>query len=251
MVALTDELMVASTNHGDTNQVEPSGCRREDMAKSSIKSLHATLPQPRFSKGAKQRAIIVDAIIESLATTGLDGTTFESIAQRCGLKRPHIVYYFPNRDAMILGAMLHVAACAQQETISLLVQEVTPEGQMGAIVDGAFSWAQKFPRQVSVLLLFYHGTSYNQSFMKLNQEIRNLGRQRIGGVLLQRHPKLSQQVIDQVAFELQFRIIGSILWIRSEGLKRDLERQRTAVRGMCLAALAAPEAWLKALGVGR
>lgn len=67
--------------------------------------MDATAPaRPRRRKGVKRtriqginRAIILDAALEIFSTYGFRGSTLDQIAEKAGMSKPNLLYYFPRK----------------------------------------------------------------------------------------------------------------------------------------------------------
>ena len=57
--------------------------------------------QPRRSRiQNKNRNLILDAALQEFSARGFSGTTIDQIAERAGLSKPNVLYYFPSKEAI-------------------------------------------------------------------------------------------------------------------------------------------------------
>src|SRR4051812_38892710 len=68
-------------------------------------------------KSDERRIRILEAVIESIATQGIEETTFESIGKKVKMERAHVNYSFANREELIKGAVKYTVAMGQQRII--------------------------------------------------------------------------------------------------------------------------------------
>ncbi len=60
----------------------------------------ADAPPPRTRIQTRNRAIILEAGLEEFASRGFRGATLDRIAQKAGLSKPNLLYYFPSKEAI-------------------------------------------------------------------------------------------------------------------------------------------------------
>lgn len=56
--------------------------------------------RPRTRIQERNRAAILEAALEVFSRQGFRGTTLDQIAQRAGLSKPNLLYYFPSKEAI-------------------------------------------------------------------------------------------------------------------------------------------------------
>jgi AcrR family transcriptional regulator len=198
------------------------------------KALHSVL-EFAPSRGEQTRAQILEAAIRSIASNGLDGTTFESVAKLAGLKRPHVVYYFANRNELIIGAMEAVTGTAQKITVQHVANANEPKLILDAIIHGAYDWALRFPDQVPVLIAFQSIAQCNAEARRLNDKIRNAGVRRLEAVLqaLDATANIPTEARFALAQDIQFLVLGSIMWFKPGSSKRAINEVETRIRELC------------------
>jgi TetR/AcrR family transcriptional regulator len=71
----------------------------------------------------KNRKAILDAAVEVFSGQGFRGSTIDQIAERAGMSKPNLLYYFPSKQAIYLAAL--------EDTLSAWLQplaELDPKG---------------------------------------------------------------------------------------------------------------------------
>jgi AcrR family transcriptional regulator len=96
---------------------------------------------------------------------------------------PHIAYYFPDREALVEGAVRLAVETGQSYTIAHLQKAKSTEEGLAAIVHGAFDWLEANPRYFSMMMLFYFLASYDERYLALHTELRAEGEKRIASLL--------------------------------------------------------------------
>ena len=80
--------------------------------------------------GERRKTTIVEEAIRQFGTEGYAGATLDSIAQSVGVRKQTILYYFPNKDAL-LEACLAAAGQRVAEEISAAL-EASPDAEQRA-----------------------------------------------------------------------------------------------------------------------
>jgi DNA-binding transcriptional regulator YbjK len=163
-------------------------------------------------KSEIRRQLVVEAIIRSLADHGLNHTTFESVGKIAKMRRSHIVYYFANHDEMLQGAIQHVAQTAQELTRSRVESAKSAEDKLKAIISSVFDHILLHPDHAAVLTVYYHLCTNNTSHRQLNSAIREIGTERLVGVIRELLPeKHAEPVYRSYAKAVQALLFGSLL----------------------------------------
>lgn len=72
----------------------------------------ATIPKPaerrRRKDGEARREAILDAGLDLFSALGLHGASVDGIAERAGLSKTNLLYYFPSKEALYLAVLRRV-----------------------------------------------------------------------------------------------------------------------------------------------
>lgn len=183
------------------------------MAESQIDPIYARTFPGGHRKGDQMRFEIISATISLLAKHGPDGLAFDRIGKAMGTRRSHIIYYFKSKEDLLNDILKYITATAQEITIQEVQKATSMKGRLLAIADGAIEWAERFPDQLKVMILFYFIFSYDEDFKQFHTEVRALGRQRLQGVLqniFSDRPEKMKQVAS-LAQSLQGVITGLLI----------------------------------------
>jgi AcrR family transcriptional regulator len=95
--------------------------------------------------GERRRTTIVEEAIRQFGTEGYAGASLDSIAQAVGVRKQTLLYYFPNKDAL-LEACLAAAGARVAEVIAAALETSTdPEEKAEAVIHGVYELAAEWP----------------------------------------------------------------------------------------------------------
>jgi TetR/AcrR family transcriptional regulator len=95
--------------------------------------------------GERRRTTIVEEAIRQFGTEGYAGASLDSIAQAVGVRKQTLLYYFPNKDAL-LEACLAAAGARVAEVISTALETSTdPEEKAEAVIHEVYELAAEWP----------------------------------------------------------------------------------------------------------
>ena len=95
--------------------------------------------------GEKRRRALIDEAIRAFGREGYHGASLEQIATACGVRKQTLLYYFPNKDAL-LEACLHAAGDRLAEVIAAgLEGKETYWDRAEAVIHAVFRLAEEWP----------------------------------------------------------------------------------------------------------
>ena len=95
--------------------------------------------------GEKRRRALIDEAIRAFGREGYHGASLEQIATACGVRKQTLLYYFPNKDAL-LGACLRAAGDRLAEVIAAgLEGKETYWDRAEAVIHAVFRLAEEWP----------------------------------------------------------------------------------------------------------
>lgn len=95
-------------------------------------------PEPRTRDAERSRRQILDAARQAFAEHGLGGTRLDDVAQRAGVDKKLIYYYFQNKDTLFLAALEDVYAGIRQAEEALNLAALPPKDAITLLID--FTW---------------------------------------------------------------------------------------------------------------
>lgn len=84
---------------------------------------------------------------------------------------------------------------------------------MRAYIEGAFIWADKNPSQASLMMAFYHLSTFKMQYRQLHDQIRTVGQQRLAAVL-EPHLRPKSKAADkskQLSMIIQAVVTGNVI----------------------------------------
>ncbi|PIP96405.1 MAG: hypothetical protein COW00_09575 [Bdellovibrio sp. CG12_big_fil_rev_8_21_14_0_65_39_13] len=137
----------------------------------------------RPRKGDLKKMEIILAAIDVMAEEGIEKTTYDAIAGRIGTRRAHVAYYYKDKNDILMSAIRYIMANYQQILIENMKDEEDGLQMLMKYIEGPFIWAEKFPSQLKVMLLFYYLCTIKSEFKDLHDHIRTAGAERIQFIL--------------------------------------------------------------------
>jgi len=95
-------------------------------------------PEPRTRDAERSRQAILDAAREAFAEHGLGGTRLEAIAERAGVDKRLIYYYFDSKDRLFLAALEDVYLGIRHAEAELRLDTLEPVDAIRRLID--FTW---------------------------------------------------------------------------------------------------------------
>ncbi|MBL6991523.1 MAG: TetR family transcriptional regulator [Bacteriovoracaceae bacterium] len=155
-------------------------------------------------KSDLKKVEIVLATIESLAKLGFDKTSYSSIAKIIDFKKSTVAYYFSSKEMLIKEAVRHCVRCQQQLSIKKVATAKNDKEMIFKYIEATFDWAQKYPEQLAVFVLFRYLATYNEEYKQLHTQIREGGLERIKFLITQKYgKKLTKQDSLHTALKIQ------------------------------------------------
>ncbi|MEM9176529.1 MAG: TetR/AcrR family transcriptional regulator [Myxococcota bacterium] len=84
------------------------------------------------SRGDDRRDEVLRAAIDVFGESGFSGSRIDDVAQRVGIRRPSVLYHFPDKSALYRAALARVV---EEITQRVVATESLTEGRLDAIVE--------------------------------------------------------------------------------------------------------------------
>lgn len=177
------------------------------------------------SKADLRRMAILDAVIESMAAPGTEWLHSQDVGRRAKMQRSHVVYYFPNQDAMLDAAIRFVVSVGQEITVAHLATATTPEGRLEAMVRATFTWFERHPAHAAVMEAVTYLGMRDAKYRALNQKIREAGESRLEQILLSGRAKKGAGPADakRAASAIRAVLVGALAQFFSSHKPLDYE----------------------------
>jgi AcrR family transcriptional regulator len=145
--------------------------------------IYDRLFETKVTKGELKRKQILEAVIKTINSDGIEKVTFDFVAKELKMRPSHVAYYFRNRRKLIVDSLYYVAAIAQEITTKRVEKANSWEGRVSAIIDGAFEWLERYPSHASAMTLFYYYCTCDSDQRKAYSAIKEIGLRRLMAVL--------------------------------------------------------------------
>lgn len=147
------------------------------------KALYSVLFPLAPTKAQRRQIEIVDSAIRCYAKYGIERTTFELIANECGISRPLVMHYFPDKEAIFDLSFRYIRAHFQALAVEAIQKATSPEQQLRAYILCTFDWVEKSANHAKVWLLIYYYCAIHEEYKKTNTELVSMGHARITALL--------------------------------------------------------------------
>ena len=106
----------------------------------------ATRTRRRTQTQARNEARILDAALDVFSAVGFHGATIDAIAERAGMSKPNLLYYFSGKEEMH-AALLEGLLAAWLEPLRALEPAGEPLDELRAYLRRKLAMAQSHPRE--------------------------------------------------------------------------------------------------------
>lgn len=135
------------------------------------------------TKGEATKAKILNGAIYCIATYGLHNTSFQKIADQCGVSQPLVVHYFKKKEEIFPTALNLVFDRAAALTQQQLDQTSNPMDQLREYLLVSLQIFRETPEFARFYLQFYYLSGFDDRIKELNTSIKNRAVTRIHGIL--------------------------------------------------------------------
>ena len=95
--------------------------------------------------GERRRTTIVEEAIRQFGTEGYTGASLDSIAQAFGVRKQTILYYFPNKDALLEACLAAAGQRVAEEISNALEGSPDPEESAESVIHAVYELAAEWP----------------------------------------------------------------------------------------------------------
>ena len=140
--------------------------------------------ESRKSKGELVKERIVDASIELFNLHGFFQTSFQRIADKCGMKQTAIIHHYKNK-LVLLGAVVDRIFQHNQEIIARSY-DISDNALDTLYKNFVFNleWSKKYPSESNIIILLYYTATYDSEYRRLYTSLLERVRQRYHGYIL-------------------------------------------------------------------
>jgi AcrR family transcriptional regulator len=164
-------------------------------------------------KSDMRKVTILESVLDCIANDGIDNTTAQLVGKKAKMRRSHVAYYFPDRDAMIEAALKFVVSTGQEITVAYLTPATNPRDSLIRYVEGTFAWLERHPRHASVVILLHYYGVCIPKYRKFHSQIRRTSESRIEAILQDAPAKkgLGKAQTKRVSRTIRSILVGSLV----------------------------------------
>ncbi len=116
-----------------------------------MKSVAAIAPEPRLRDADRSQQAILDAAREEFALLGLAGARVDSIAERAGLNKRLIYYYFSSKDDLFLAVLESAYANIREAEKELHLLDLPPAEAVRRLMEFTWNYYLEHPEFITLL----------------------------------------------------------------------------------------------------
>ncbi|CAN5894970.1 TetR/AcrR family transcriptional regulator [soil metagenome] len=116
-----------------------------------MKSVAAIAPEPRSRDADRSQQAILDAAREEFALLGLAGARVDSIAERAGLNKRLIYYYFSSKDDLFLAVLESAYANIREAEKELHLLDLPPAEAVRRLMEFTWNYYLEHPEFITLL----------------------------------------------------------------------------------------------------
>lgn len=131
------------------------------------------------AKGSRTQDRILESTIRLFAQSGHALTSFQAIADDCGLKQTAILYHFKDRNKLIAAAIERVVRNNHAIVSSHQPIQGDPLELLRNHFHQNFKWANRFREEAQLILLLYYQCTHDPAMRTLYRRIRKSATERI------------------------------------------------------------------------
>src|SRR3990172_6431219 len=95
--------------------------------------------------GERRKTTLVEEAIRQFGREGYSGATLDSIAQAVGVRKQTLLYYFPNKDALLEACLAAAGQRVAEEISAALEASPDAEGRAEAVIHAVYALAAQWP----------------------------------------------------------------------------------------------------------
>lgn len=132
-----------------------------------------------LTKGEKTKRAIVQASIRLFSKKGYAPTSFQDIADDCGLSQTAVLFHFSNKKNLIRDAIYFVVESNHRVVSAGLDPKANARDRLKKHFEMNLQWAVKKPSEAQLILLLYYMAAQNKVFCQMYRQMRTHASRRI------------------------------------------------------------------------
>ncbi|MCB0417556.1 MAG: TetR/AcrR family transcriptional regulator [Bdellovibrionales bacterium] len=176
----------------------------------------------RPSKGDRKKLEIIHAAVDIVGTGKLPTT--EAIAKKLKISTSHVVYYFKDKDELLLQMIRYVIYLVQRKVVAGLEDNSPWNSQLKHFLTATLDWAYEHPGHLIVHYYWFFRAGKSAKYRALHTEFRSFGLKRITAILMQQFPHEEAEVRARVIQEF---LTGLLVEVGTTQGWKDLSDAKT------------------------
>ena len=164
-------------------------------------------------KSEATRQKIIESATYCLLNFGDRKTTFELIAQHCGVSEGLVVKYLKNRDGIFLAVLNHWIEWARQKTEQRLLSAGSPEKRLRNYIQVSVELFKGTGEFARVYLLLHYFAGVDPKYRAINTDIKNVAVARVSKIIEDGITDGSFEKVDValIAKTIHNNLVGNVL----------------------------------------
>jgi AcrR family transcriptional regulator len=187
--------------------------------------------------GSKTKLIVIEAAVRCLAEKGYENTTFQAIADQCGLSQQLVIHHLKKKDNVFPTVLDFIMGSAIRQTQADLADaEPSAEIQLKKYLAVSLRSFRSQPGVAKIYLTFYYLSGFHQQYLLLNEKIKAGALKRISEILYLgvRNEEFKIKDIGLTAKLIHTSLTGLLLNLACETSLYSDEQLLERLQGSCL-----------------
>jgi AcrR family transcriptional regulator len=134
--------------------------------------------------GSKTKQRIIEAAVQCLAENGYERTTFQAIADQCGVSQQLVIHHLKKKENVFPIALDFILGTAIRQTESEMANvESSAEVQLKKYLEVSLKAFRSHPGVPKIYLTFYYLSGFDPKFLLINERIKAGALKRIQEIL--------------------------------------------------------------------
>ena len=156
----------------------------EQLKSASHADLYREVFRGSFERGNEKRMRILDAAIEIIGMHGLEGLTYQKLAEQTDLSPSHIAYYFDSRASLIESCGKYVMLTVHRLNVEHLEKVAGKDWktQIKALISANVELMQSYPHHFPVWMSCLQSAAWIPSMLEFSRTVRTTGQRRMQAI---------------------------------------------------------------------
>lgn len=126
-----------------------------------------------YAKGELTRFEIIINAISLFSQKGFYNTSFQNIADQCGLSPSAVFHHFPTKLSLLSGCITFIVESNREMLLTSFGEKDSIRIRFEKIFIGNYEWIRLKPEQASLFVLVFYQATVSEEMRKLNNAIHD------------------------------------------------------------------------------